>query len=428
MFTQVKYQGVLNVMDLCGLTWKNKVQPVVAEQIAESEAYILQLPRQIGKTWVSGLFAGITITAEGIVLIGAPTLEQATGLLMERADQRAIEIFNATGMDCASYSKSKDNTKYKKWTNGGILRALSLNFKKDKQDDFGQEGYTGNLLLFDEGHRKNVDIYGVFRPMVDDAFDSGTGRVGIMGVGGFQQSLIESKKRASGFTVIRIPAPECLEIDPSLERRFERARSELSDWEWAQHYLLKPAAMGQRNMFEDVPGEIDMTDLIKRVGKNPYHYFGVDVGKLVDSTIVVVMEKLGDCYNFVDMYEIAGLKYTEQAYHVYNWIDGKYTWNPDRISVERNGVGEAFADMLFDRFGSVRYTWTDYELKLGVWKQMNVDMREGRLGIKDERIRAEFEKLMYCVKVEDGKIEFEHSDIFMAAAMAYVGVATIRGL
>jgi hypothetical protein len=298
------------------------------------------------------------------------------------------------------------------------------------------EGYTADTLAIDESHRSTMDMLAIFSPFLNIARKEGRDHIWYSGVGGHKQSLIEQKKQQAGVKVVRYPASVIAQLAPEWNDVFDRERANLSDWQWRQHYECLPATEGMRLMYPDVPGAIDVQEIIRR-GIAPTLYFGIDVGKVVDSTVVKVIsvvtglvgQEVKRIVNEVDEFEISGCSYTDQAVAIKNWIDGRFYWKPERIVVELNGPGQAFYDILSQVFERrLRGITTTAELKEQFWHETSAAIREGRFGVKSEVARGHYEGMMYNVRVEDGKLEFEHSDYWMALCMAWMAMQTVEVL
>ena len=234
---------------------------------------------------------------------------------------------------------------------------------------------------------------------------------------------IETLKKR-GYHVVRMSATRAAEIDPTLIPLFEKYRIELSQWEWDKYYECKEIKEGLLVMFPVVAERVP-TQQYADQGLRPLYYFGIDVGRVSDSTVVKVIERWGDIANEVATFNIGtGLEFHVQAEAIYNWIDKGYVWHPSRIAIELNGPGMG----LFDPFNKIMQEQgtgmhvvgitTDEGIKEDTWHWINTNMREKKFGVAEPAEREKMGNLMYNVREKDAKIEFEHSDEHMARVMA----------
>lgn len=434
----VTIDAVERVLSALGHEWRGEWQREIAKALCEAEEVVIQGPRQVtGKTFTVGMYEGTRIISGRTVTVGYPTLSQTTRLLGENIAKNVNQFNNlyqdATGKPM--FRRPKDQVTYMKWqmlddpTHIGKLYSLSAN----EISKHVPEGYTTDDLNLDEAHRQTVKTLGTFEPFTDIASQRGDATIAYMGVGGHKLSLIEIKKQQPGVKVIRYTADDIAQMDPRWIPVFQKRKESLSSWQWRIHYMCEKLSEGMKFMYPELPGAIDIQpELVRNI--MPTLYFGVDVGKVVDSTVVKVISVVQgirnneavEIVNEVDSFEISGCSYTDQAQAIYKWIDGRFYWKANRIVVELNGVGQAFYDILCEIFGkSLRGIHTTADLKEQFWHESSMAVREGRFGVKDQLARAQYEALMYNVRESDGKLEFEHSDYWMALCMAWVGKQTV---
>jgi hypothetical protein len=405
----------------------------MAAAICEHPEVVIQASRQVaGKTWTVGLVGACEIIAAGTITIGYPSMAQATRLLSERV------IGNLNGFNDAMsehfgrpfFKRPKDQVTYQRWAladdpaHEGKYYALSANeIARSKP-----EGYTTDHLYLDESHRLTQKTLGIFEPFLDIAEKEGRARMVYMGVGGHRQSLIEQKKMQEGVHVVYWPASKILEVAPEWEPVFEKRRRSMSDWQYRQNYECLPVAEGMRTMFPDgIPEPVDVQDYLRRNIK-PMMYFGIDVGQVIDSTVVKALSVIrgheGLVINETDTLVLPGCDYVNQAKMIFEWIDKRFYWKPENIIVELTGVGRSFYDILNSGpLHGIRGLDTTAELKEEFWHSMSTAIREGRYGCREAESRAHYEAMIYEYKKSAGgfKMEFEHSDHWMALCMGWMG-------
>ena len=421
----VTYKTVDNVRKILNYNWRNKAQEICIREILDHDQVIFQAYRQFFKSFSSKLIGASYVFNGGIPIVAAPTLTQSARIIYRGIKANTNQLLKATDIQGR---REPDTTTETVWWEGkpytsdiiGSLLALSANELSPKKP----EGYTGDILLVDEGHDVNESMVGVFTPMLSDSRQAGTARVLITGVGGHKTSAIEMLKQR-GYHIVRMPASRALELDPTLGPLFDIYREELSEWEWDKYYECKEITEGLRHMFPVVPGGIDITHL-QALNMKPRYWFGIDVGKRIDATVVKVMEQYGEIVNDIESLELHGTDYVLQAQLIYNYINDRFIWAPNRISIETNGPGEVLRDILnqqqyFGLGGSIQGVTTTADLKEETWNTISRWFRNGTFGVSDPEARAHYEKLMYNVN-DAGKIEFEHSDPYMALVTCINGM------
>ena len=431
--------GIERVMRLLGHEWRRPWQREAALACVNHREVVIQGPRQVfGKTFVLAVAGATSLICGNTHAIGFPTLTQSTRILARETGQNVDRIASYFSGD---YRKTVDTITERMWRVKTLpdyqprLLALSTNeISRSKP-----EGYTTDTLAIDESHRSTPGMLAIFSPFLNVARMEGRDHIWYSGVGGHKASLIEERKTHAGVKVVRWPASQIVEAAPEWKDVFDRERESLSDWQWRQHYECLPATEGMRLMFPDgIPDGTAITaqfmDFIKR-GLTPMHYFGIDVGKVIDSTVVKVISvihgKDGPIINEVDTFEISGVSYMDQAAAIYKWIDGRYYWRKENIIVELNGPGQAFYDILNDAgFRGIRGINTTADLKEMWWNYLNSLIRNGQFGCKREESRLHYEGMMYENVYRGGKfvMDFEHSDYWMGLNMALAGLSDIEAL
>lgn len=387
--------------------FKTEGQREAAKVLTSEDQVILQMYRRGGKTYIVAVIAAIYIVCGERVILGLPTLMQASRILFKEIADIVEILFELLG----GVRTERDSLTYLTWENGGSLLALTANTVSDHQ-----EGYGGAYLLIDESHRIDPDILAKLLPTIDDAVEKGIGRVVILGVGGHKSKLIEWLKKKVGWKQYRYPASA--EKDPGKQVIFDKARDTHSDIFYDQHYECLPCHEGLRLCYPIMNARIDTTGLeVQGIGK--VYYFGIDIGK-VDYTAVCVLERVGHIFNVVDHFTMTGQNHIPIAKEVYKFID-RYTWSPDRIIVEANSVGTYFQDTLNELGMTTRTIFSTETFKDGVWHTSNVAFKSGKLGVPDPIMSEKLSAITYSIK-PNGHLDIEHCDFWSAFSMAWGGI------
>ena len=384
-----------------------------------------QLYRQGGKTWGTSLISAAYITALGTPIIAAPTLSQSSQLIFDQTQKFAQAFIDEY---LGRIKRTRDTLTYIQWDTGVMLRALSANDISVRKP----EGYTGSILVIDEGHRVNQNMMGIFLPMLSDAVMEGTAKVIILGVGGHKTSAIEVMKQR-GYRTVRIPAEQASDMEPALIPLFEKAKRELSDWEYRMFFGCESTLEGVHAMYGMIPDRISVPEVVMRSVRPRFH-FGIDVARVRDATVVHVWEVYGygeeAFINHVDEYILENVSIPQQGRMIYEWINGRYVWRPENIVVELNGIGAGLYDCLREtplgeRIGGIN---TTADLKEAFWNWHARSMRNGRFGVCVLESKHEYENMVYTTREADGKLSFQHSDRWMASCMCWCSLSTIQGI
>jgi hypothetical protein len=436
----VTIDGVECIMRALGYEWRGPWQREAVQAMCDFPEVVIQGSRQVfGKTFCVGLFEAARIIAGNTVTIGYPTLTQGTRLLGERTIAN-VNRFGDTMEQLTGrkfWKKSREQTTYQRWalmedlTHEGKLYSLSAN----EISIHVPEGYTTDDLDLDESHRLTQKTLGIFEPFTDIAAEQGNAHIVYLGVGGHKASLIETKKHQDGVKVVRWPASRIVAAEPRWAEVFDKRRASLSDWQWRQHYEVLQSTEGMRLMFPDPIPESISTQEWQRRGLTPVLFFGIDVGKEIDATVLKVIAVInsdsGKIINEIDTLTLPGCDYPDQGQILFDYVNSRYNWRAENIICETNGVGNPFRDILNKAgFRNIRGIFTTDDLKEGFWNQMNVMIREGRFGCKREESRLHYEGMMfeYVHKGDKYVMEFEHSDYWMALCMAFAGLSEIEAL
>lgn len=438
---KVTDKSVEHIMSILNYEWHGEWQKEIVQACIDYPEIVIQGPRQVtGKTWCVALYEACRIIAGHTATIGYPTMTQGTRLLGERIINNVDQFGSTIGkaINRKFWKKPKEQATYRHWVlaedpnHEGKLYSLSAN----ETSIHLPEGYTTDDLVLDESHRLTERTLGIFEPFTDVASKQGNATITYMGVGGFKTSLIEKKKLQSDIKVIRYTADDIIAMDPAWKPVLEKRKASLPDWQWRQHYMCEQSSEGQRFMHPSILPGIDVTECIQQ-GQKPILCFGIDVGRVRDSTVVKVISTVNKIIdnemrlvvNEIDSFEMMGDDYELVADAVYSWINGRFYWRPERIVVELNGPGIPFHDMLCKRFGKrINGIHTGAENKLQFWNELCMAISEGCFGVEDEIARTHYESMMYAVAIKDGKIEFEHSDYWMGLFMAWSAMGKAESL
>ena len=420
----VTFETFDNVRKLIGWEYRNECQRIVAHEILDHDEVVFQAYRQFFKSHFVKNLGCAYVFNDGTPIIASPTLTQSSRIIYRGIKQNMTDLLRECGL---KLRREPDTTTETVWWDGkpydsnqrGALLALSANMQSVTKP----EGYTGDFLGIDEGHNVPADMLGVFTPMLSDSRAVGTARVLVTGSGGHKSMAIEALKKR-GYHVVVMSASRAVEIDPTLAPLFEKYRAELSQWEWDKYYACKEIKEGLLVMFPVVAERIETQQFIDQ-GLRPLYYFGIDVGRVSDSTVVKVIERWGNISNEIATFNIGtGLEFHEQAEAIYNWIDKGFVWHPSRIAIELNGPGYGLFDpfnKIMQHHGTGMYAVglvTDEEMKEDTWHWINTNMREGKFGVAEPAEREKMEGMMYNVREKDAKIDFEHCDHHSARIMA----------
>jgi len=399
--------------------WWRPWQPQILSSLLAHPRVILQGCRQAaGKSYVAALWAAIYIICGYRVAIGMPSLRQSSRILLRRILLWMLCVEQVMGL-----KRRTNNVLEVEWNNGGGLMALSTNEAAEK----GVQGYTCALLVIDEGHEAPNDMFGAYSPLPAIALKRGYGSILILGVGGPQDTVIEAKKPA-GYHLEFWDDERVLALDPSWRDYFEQQKLELSQDEYDKNFRCLPVSAGQRRVFLQLVEHAVPPGPVK-----PELYFAIDVGKIVDTTTLLVVEQRGPAANVLSDRRWRGTSYIDQVQEVAAFIDEGYTFNPYNVAVETNGPGEVFLDALrrvypFSGARGVKTTDSPGSRRKTLWIQrLQRRAEKGLLGVVNPQLRADLLSLAYEVK-EDGRYLWPHNDnlsalwVFESNTMHAVGV------
>lgn len=375
-------------------------QARIFEALLEHERAIVQGCRQaVGKTYIAALLAVVYIILGYRVVIGMPSLRQSSRILLRRVLLWLSALERPLGL------RRLINNQYEvEWNNGGALLALSTNEAAAR----GVQGYTCALLILDEGHETFDEYFGTYSPLVAIAMRDGYGAIVILGVGGFADSVIERKK-AAGYHLEFWPAARIVELDESWRIYFEQQKRELTSEAYDKYFNCLPVVAGGRYVFDRLVAFADSAGQVE-----PTYYFGVDVGKIIDTTSLLVVEERLPAVNVIDWRTWQGVNYIDQAQACAEHI-GRYEYSPYNVAVEVNGPGEGFADALskiypFHCLARVKTTDAPPGFRKTGWiKGLQKVASAGMFGVVDSRLRANLGALRYEVN-EQGRYNWPHNN------------------
>jgi hypothetical protein len=335
-------------MKLLEFEYKGQWQRDIVEFLCANPYAILQAPRQnAGKTFCVTLFAACALVKGLRVMIGTPVLRQGERILIKRIEDMLKVVERASK---GKLRREIDNVQTKAWTNGAELRVVSLS----EGSKAGAQGFTADILVVDEAHEVTEDVYGVVEPTLDVAAAEGRARIILLGIGGNDEvtSLIEVKKYDNDgnpspqFRSLRLVPEDIVKCDPAKYGPFyENKEKTIMPQVWAQHYLCLPAAMGTQRVFMNLPGYVQPEWELEA----PRYEFGIDVGRISDSTFCSVFEIRGDVCNLVDYWRGTGRDWENQAANIcpfiYSYAGKSFPFTAGRyVKIETNGLGWGLVD------------------------------------------------------------------------------------
>lgn len=409
--------SLLRVMTLLGKYWRGDWQYDISEHCMDNDYAVVQGARQsTGKSWILSLISCVYILAGYRVIIGMPVMEQSTRILLRNINNNMLKLEQILPIQ----RMKPDNIKEILWDNGGSVIALSVNKASQK------EGYTGELLIIDEGHRAQKDILSIFKPFVDIAFVDGCGKIIITGVGGYKESLIESMKEENGglFKSIMVTDEMILETHPEYRQIFDDAKKVLSESGYDQMYRCKPVQGDARYCFQTVPERLEFPREYQNLV--PALYFGCDVGRENDPTVVTVLEIVGDYISVKDSLEIKKTSFNQQATDIFRFIN-KYFYIPGHIIVEKNGLGHGLCDALELHIPGIKRVNLSYNLKEALMHQLSKKIEACQFAAGSKNIKARLEAVMVSVG-STGNLSWSHDDYLSSILMGLCGQSEVWGI
>jgi hypothetical protein len=400
----------------------------MAEHLIIYLQIILQAPRQVGKTYVVALLAVAYILCGGTVVIGMPTIRQTKSVLMFTILKMIAKLRTVSPVFRKLLYADIGNRGEQVYRNGGRLIVISMKQVTGSESEISEEGHTSDLNIIDEGHRGKREILGVISPYLTQAKRQGWGRSVILGVGGHKSSLIEEMK-TEGYAAIHFDRQAIESVDPSYGLVFDDFKRELTPIQYRQHILCEPVAEGMHKIFGPITIAIPFKQ--EDLGKSrEAMYFGIDVGRVTDMTLVSALRQRFGYLDLVDTYATTGDFFMDdgsgQDERVYAWVD-MFKWSADRIAIEINGLGCGLYDVLkvFRLLGSIQGVHLDHGLKKFIIDEIIKDVRDGKFRCVRQEDADHLEGLQFEIK-ENGNYIYEHSDLLSSIIMAYCSMQTVR--
>jgi hypothetical protein len=167
---------------------------------------------------------------------------------------------------------------------------------------------------------------------------------------------------------------------------------------------------------------------------NPVRYGGLDIAKMVDRTVLTIIEQSGTDLHILSWLELEGTNYEEQADLVTAFL-GQY--KPVKTLVDSTGVGDPVLDMLTQRCRGITqiegFKFTP-ESRDHLWKIYQRELAQGRLSypteatseeqkryrrrFEEEHIDAERETKANKINVRAPTRKGAHDDYIVSAALA----------
>ena len=413
----INIYSVTKILMLLNLKWRGFWQFYALHHILSHTRTTLQGARQsTGKSWMLTILACVYIIAGERVIIGMPTMSQSVRILMRNIDEAMAQLERVLPIKRVK----PDNVTEKIWDNGGSVTALSVNKTAQK------EGYTGTLLIIDEGHRATSDILSIFLPFIDVAMTEGKGRIVVTGVGGFTSSLIEDKKIDNGgvFYPYLVTTADIVKEKPEYQVVFDEAKKILSEAEYAQMYDCLPVTTDAKYAFPSVPDGVEYN--IAWNATPPVYVFGTDVGRESDPTVMTVLDVRGDKIELIDRIQITKTSFPEQASLLFEFIN-KYHYIQGNVIVEKNGLGHGLVDCLRVYIPNLKAVDLSYTLKESLINDLQRRVEKGTFGVKIEKTEVELKKVLVSVKA-NGKLEWTHSDDMSSVIMGLCSLHGTKGI
>ncbi len=385
-----------------------------------------------GKTWAGCLAACDALLKGRRGCTAFPTLRQGGRVLIRRLSAWMTILENHYNIKRSMPDGSLEKT----WDNGAILCALSTN----EGATAGIQGYTFDFIMVDEGHEVTADtIIGPLFSRAEIALMEGHGWINIAGVGGgdlsaieYCQTLLDENEKPEFSLNWSKPADIIADVAPDMTEKvtkaFARAERMNSPAHWRKFYLCEPSREGESRV---MPNIVPFAEYSQSV--TPALSIGIDVGKIVDDTIIQVLE-FGphvsipgrNAKNLLATYRLPkNLKTREQSELIREFVTPflPRLRSPSSMVVEENGPGLALFEYIQEWYPQVSSIWMSDDTKnrgLKSWIIMDIqrDAAQDALGIADREERSIFTNLKY-VTDEKGRMIWDHSDELSALICAY---------
>lgn len=382
--------------------WWRPWQPRIFIAFLTYALVILQGCRQVvGKTFLASLLAVVYIVMGYRVIVVLPSLRQGSRILLRRILLWMLCLEPYLGM-----RRRVNNALEVEWNNGGGLMSLSSN----EAATAGVQGYTGALLIIDEGHEAPDEMFSTYAPLVAIALKEGYGMILILGVGGAEDTVIERKKDA-GYHLEFYDDKAILAQDPEWGPYFEQQELELTPDGYDKMFRCLPVRAGKRLVFPQ------LLSVATVAGSSRVEMlFTIDVGKVVDETILTVTRVQYPVANVIEFRRWRGTDYVTQAQEIAAHIDENYTFLPYNVGIETNGPGEGLADIIekiypFSGITRIKTTDTPGSRRKTIWiQELQTAAQRGNLAVGPERERRELSALSFEITPE-GRYLWPHNDV-----------------
>ena len=433
-----------------GEVYRGDWQREILRALCEHRYNVIKGPRQkSGKTHMTAVHKAARICLDaGRVGIGMPTMRSGTRIL---ADRIAGMVYRWSTRH-PEMKRDAKNANYMTWTKEGqeadsILVVVSLH----EGSRASVQGFTFDDVIIDEGHECSRDIYDALEPTMDLAAQEERDYKTIIGIGSDtgealidlvltpeffnEQEEVDPDDMPLAFNLHHIQIEEIIKGNPRLAAFYRKKERSVPAHIWAQHYLTISGGLGVRRIYPYIADKADAANLNTR-----HLIFGIDVGKLVDKTVVTCLEcRPSSRYesrlavNLIDFIELPGSLYTDQAKLIQDYVYGWYPNARERprgnVAIETNGPGEGLADILhslgWDDIQRIRCSdrwkeWIIQEIQTGM---REVNGEPPWIGVPNDFARDHLSKLKWAmVQSRDGlgfKTEYDHSDIHSSFITGY---------
>lgn len=403
---------ITNMMSIMGFSWRGIWQLDAMRHIMDNPTSILQGTRQLtGKTWIDAMIATCYIWSGHPVIIGMPTFGQATKIIFNAINKstRYLEAILPKG---DLVRMQPDNQSHIVWSNGAELLAMSAGKATEK------EGYTGALLLLDEGHRLDPETLDIIEPFITLALMDGYGRCIITGVGGPSESLIEKKKKKkktdkSPYIPFKV-TPEMILAEDGPDKKYQNVldhfKASMTPAGYDQMVNCNVVTAGLRYTFDLIPYDVDFPTERNRMTRET---FGIDdAGHGKDHTVVTHIRVQDGKYSLDDHLDIERLGVMERAETIYGFINDYHYFEEDIGLEQQAGMGlyDVMTYAAHGYFTSMQLITMSESLKRHMVLAIKKLMLRGLFEVKDQKVR---DKLEENIETSDssGNVKYSHCDI-----------------
>lgn len=436
-------------MEEIGEVYRGEWQREILRALCEHRYNVIKGPRQkSGKTHMTAIHKAARICLDaGRVGLGMPTMRSGTRILCDRI-AGMVHRWNAKHPEMKAGVK---NSNYMTWTIEGqdkesCLVVVSLH----EGSRASVQGFTFDDVILDEGHETDRVIYDALEPTMDLAAQEDKDHKTVIGIGSDTGEALIDLVLTPEFTNEEDSDPDDIPLafnlhhiqieaitkdNPKLAAFYRRKQRSVPAHIWAQHYLCISGGLGVRRIYDSVPERVEAANLNTR-----HLVFGIDVGKLVDRTVITCIECRPSAHyasrlavNLIDYRELPGSSYVDQARLIQEYVYSFYPTARDRplgnVAIETNGPGEGLADILHSMgWVDIQRVRCSERWKVWIIQQIQTGMRQVDndppwIGVAHEHARQELGKLKWSmVQSADGlgfKTEFDHSDLHSSFITGY---------